>query len=344
MRIQLIVTALILSFLTGCGRPATPGGLQTQAVETGSAENAEVEAQTEQAVGTGSAAETEAETQTEPAVETEPADETEAGAQTEQDENEEQMGTVKELEFYRDGMKIYGRLHLPGGAGPFPTVILAHGYAANLSMMEGYAVSFAKHGIAAYAFDFIGGGNDIKSDGTTSEMSVLTEAADMSAVLDGILALDEVDKDNVFLMGGSQGGFVATYVAAKRCEQVKGLIALYPAYVLQDDAIKRTDNGTHVTEKYNFMGIDIGRKYDEDAISFDIFDVMKDYTGRTLIVHGTADTVAPYSYSERAVKIMPSAELVTIEGAGHVFFGKADETATKCVIDFVRSVSGTEHE
>ena len=231
----------------------------------------------------------------EPEASYEQAEEAEPSEKEADVEGDDEMGSVSELEFYRDGKKIYGKLYMPAGNGPFTTVILAHGYAANLSMMEGYAQSFAEHGIAACAFDFIGGGNDIKSDGTTSEMSVLTEADDMSAVLDGILAMDKVDKDNVFLMGGSQGGFVATYVAAKRPSDVKGMIALYPAYVLQDDAKQRTDNGTNMTESYNFMGLDIGRKYDEAAMSFDIYDVMKDYDGKALLVHGTNDTVAPYS-------------------------------------------------
>ena len=108
---------------------------------------------------------------------------------------------MQELEFLRDGKKIYGRIYLPEGDGPFPVAIMGHGFGANLSMMEGYAKSFAENGIAAYVFDFIGGGHDIKSDGKMTEMSVLTEAADMNTVLDGILALDIIDKNNIFAMG-----------------------------------------------------------------------------------------------------------------------------------------------
>ena len=143
---------------------------------------------------------------------------------------------MQELEFIRDGKKIYGRLYLPKGDGPFPAVIMGHGFGANLSVMEGYAKSFAENGIAAYAFDFIGGGHDIKSDGEMTEMSVLTEAADMDTVLDGILTLDSIDKNNIFAMGGSQGGFVATYIAGTRPDDIKGLIAL----VCQTDNHRRS--------------------------------------------------------------------------------------------------------
>lgn len=247
---------------------------------------------------------------------------------------------MQELEFLRDGKKIYGRIYLPEGDGPFPVAIMGHGFGANLSMMEGYAKSFAENGIAAYAFDFIGGGHDIKSDGKMTEMSVLTEAADMDTVLDGILALDIIDKNNIFAMGGSQGGFVATYIAGTRPEDIKGLIALYPAYVLQDDARKRTGNGTEFFDTFSVMGNTISRLYDEDALSFDIYDIMKNFKGNALLIHGTADQIVPYSYSERAVDTLPSARLITIEGAGHGFGGKDDEYATRCAIDFVKEEAG----
>ena len=247
---------------------------------------------------------------------------------------------MQELGFIRDGKKIYGRIYLPEGDGPFPATIMGHGFGANLSMMEGYAKSFAENGIAAYVFDFIGGGHDIKSDGKMTEMSVLTEAADMNTVLDGILALDIIDKNNIFAMGGSQGGFVATYIAGTRPEDIKGLIALYPAYVLQDDARKRTGNGTEFFDTFSVMGNTISRLYDEDALSFDIYDIMKNFKGNALLIHGTADQIVPYSYSERAVDTLPSARLITIEGAGHGFGGKDDEYATRCAIDFVKEEAG----
>ena len=248
--------------------------------------------------------------------------------------------TMQEMEFTRDGLKIYGRLYLPAGEGPFPTAIMGHGFGANLSMMEGYARSFAENGIAACAFDFIGGGHGVKSDGVMTEMSVLTEAADMNTVLDGIREMDFCDKDNLFVMGGSQGGFVATYLAGIRPEDVKGLIALYPAYVLQDDSRKRTNNGEDIKDTSSVLGTTIGRIYDEDAQSFDIYDVMRNFDGNALLIHGTADSIVPYTYSERAAKTLPSAELIAIEGAGHGFYGEDNAYATECAIRFIKENIG----
>ena len=38
--------------------------------------------------------------------------------------------------------------------------------------------------------------------------------------------------------------------------------------------------------------------------------------------------------------MLPDAKLVTIDGAGHVFFGDADKYCTEVVLDFVKTVSG----
>ncbi len=246
--------------------------------------------------------------------------------------------TVSDLTFSRDGKKIFGKLYVPEGEGRYPAVVMGHPFGANLSTMECYAEAFAKNGIIAYAFDFIGGGQNIQSDGTMEEMSVLTEAADMNTVFDGIRALDQVDEENMYVMGASQGGFVATYVAGKRPEDVKGLIALYPAYVLQDDARKRTNNGADMKDSFEALGNRLGRIYDEDALSFDIYDVMKNYNGNALIIHGTADTLVPYEYAKRASGTMKNADLITIEGAGHGFNSTDNEYATDMAVSFIKGV------
>ena len=239
------------------------------------------------------------------------------------------------LTFKRDDKKIYGELYLPAGEGPFPAVIMAHGFGGQCAHNRPYAEVFAQNGIAAYIFDFIGGGNDIQSDGETTEMSVLTEAADMAVVLGGLTAMEQIDSQNIFLAGQSQGGFVASYVAGTQPEKVRGLVAIFPAYVLQDDAKKRME-GREIPETEEIMGLLLGRIYAEDAMSFDIYDVIKNYPGPVLLIHGTADDVVPIRYSQRAAEVFPSAKLIEIEGAGHGFFGAAEDRAVSLALDFVK--------
>ena len=253
---------------------------------------------------------------------------------------EKDAGTysVQELTLERDGMKIWGELYLPESEEPLPLVILCHGFGGNHEHMSAYAKAFAGSGFAVYSFDFIGGGYGSKSDGTMKEMSVLTEAADLSAVLDRMREQPGIDPDSIFLMGGSQGGFVCSYVAGVRPDDVAGLVCLYPAYVLQDNAWKQTPDPDNIPETIRLMGIALGGIYNRDAMSFDIYDIIRNYPGKVLIIHGTVDSIAPISYSERAAEVFPDAELIRYEGASHGFRGKDEINSENQAIEFVRGI------
>ena len=243
----------------------------------------------------------------------------------------------KDVEFFRDGKKIVGVLYLPESDKPVPAVIISHGFGGNYSGYEhGYCPAMAERGIAACAFDFCGGGRGSKSDGKTSEMSVLTEAADLSVVLDAIAKTPEIDAQNIFLLGESQGGFVSSYVAATRPDDVRGLIAVYPAYVIPDDARRRTPDLDKAPETMDVMGLTLGKIYNADALSIDIYEMLANYKRKVLILHGTEDTLVPISYSVHAVKTFPDATLVKFPGAGHGFWGPDGAKATGLAIDFVK--------
>jgi len=260
-------------------------------------------------------------------------------------DNPEQNGVVsqvREMEFLRDGKKIYGRLHLPLDTSPidrYPLVILCHGLGADMSETEPYAEKFAAHGIAGFAFDFIGGGPEIRSDGEMTEMSVLTEAADLQVVIDQLSRQPLIDKHHIFLMGQSQGGYVATHVAAESIHadnMIRGLIACYPAYGLEKDAMRRSEQAGEIPEQEQIFDCTIGRIYTEDALKMDIYDEMRCYPGEVLLMHGTDDVLVPIAGSEEALACFPHASLIPVEGAGHGFFDADEEFCAEQVIRFVR--------
>ncbi|MBR4211962.1 MAG: alpha/beta fold hydrolase [Oscillibacter sp.] len=234
---------------------------------------------------------------------------------------------------------IYGILYRPTGPGRrWPAVILSHGYAGSTANCTPYAGRFAARGFACYVFDFHGGGPASRSPGQMTEMSVLTEAADLDAVLSRVRELECVDASRVFLWGESQGGFVSAYVAARRPEDVRGLILFYPAFVLQDGIRARYPNPADIPETAFVMGNWIGAVYARDALSFDIYEVMRGYRGDVLIVHGDADALVPLSYSERARDAYASAELRVIPGTPHGFRDAIDAPASMA-LDFLKAHS-----
>ena len=275
--------------------------------------------------------------------ESEASDESGAAQETSGEESGRQESspfTQRELCFERDGMLIYGRLYLPEAEGPVPLAILSHGFSADLTTLESYAEHFASNGVAAYIFDFIGGGMYIRSGGDMADMSVLTETADLNAVINGLTPLPETDPEKIFLFGESQGGFVATCSAAARPSAIAGLILLYPAYNIPDICRAAAPDPDEIPDALNIFGVSIGRAYVLDATSVDVYGLMREYPGRVLMIHGTEDGIVPLSCSERAADTFPDAQLVTVEGAGHGFSGGEREYAASLALEFIRSVAG----
>ena len=227
---------------------------------------------------------------------------------------------VEELVIESGGKTIYGTLHVPqDGKAVHPLVIMSHGFGGAHFPEDPLASDFARAGYMAYGFDFCGGGPASKSSGSMLDMSVLTEADDLNVVMDTLLARDDVDRERVCLFGRSQGGFVSAYVAAERPSDVRTLVMYFPAFVLQDDARERADEQGHFPETSTIAGKTVGRVYSEDAVSFDIYQVISAFKGPVLIVHGDADAVVPLEYSERALACYDDAKLVVMPGAGHGF-------------------------
>lgn len=48
-----------------------------------------------------------------------------------------------------------------------------------------------------------------------TQMTVLTEAEDLIEVISQVQQMENVDSDQLFIQGESQGGFVGAYVAAQ---------------------------------------------------------------------------------------------------------------------------------
>ena len=66
------------------------------------------------------------------------------------------------------------------------------------------------------------------------------------------------------------------------------------------------------------------------------FDIIGNYKGNVLIVHGTDDKVVPVDYSKRAQQTYQHAELKIIEKAGHGFNPRERLLSNQYVKDFLQ--------
>ena len=245
---------------------------------------------------------------------------------------------VKENDFstFRDGLKIGGYVYTPNGLpGKKPAVILCTGLDGTWADTKPYAEAATTLGLVSCCFDFCGGPDEESqslSGGTKADNSVLTEIEDLGAVYNAIVARDDVDPNKIFLMGGSQGGLVTALYAADNPSDVMALGLMFPAFNLPD--LVRTyaslipggiDN---MTEPVSLYGHKFYPKYVKALYNLYPFDVIGNYKGPVLIMHGNQDDLVPITTSEKALEKYEDAMLIPITNQGHGF----DEASTALAI------------
>lgn len=235
-----------------------------------------------------------------------------------------------------DGQTIRGLLYKPDTGGRVPLVIGSHGFGSAYETLIPYAEAFASHGLASYIFDFRGGGDHGTSDGTTTQMSVMTEVADLEAVLKEARTWEGIDPDRIVLLGASQGGFVSAVTAARMRDDVCALILLFPAFVLVDDMHRNFGSLANVPDEVFYRDqLLLGKQYFYDVWYYDPYKEIGEFEGPVLILHGTADAIVPMEYSERAKSVYKNAKLIEIQAGDHGFRGKALELSIQDILAFL---------
>ena len=217
------------------------------------------------------------------------------------------------MSWTRGGLAIRGAEYRPEGFDEkkrYKAVVISHGFTGNYMDNDWFARKFAGLGYVVYLFSFCGGSADdapadLKSDGSSLDMSVLSETGDLLCVLDDICGRSYIDEESVTLAGFSQGGFVSGLAAAKRPRNVENLIMVYPALCIPDHArVGRLGGAFYpvndVPEIIDCGRIKLGKAFHDEMAAFDPYKELAKYPGEVLILHGFDDPVVDYSYSVRA--------------------------------------------
>lgn len=263
------------------------------------------------------------------------------------------MISAAAFECQRDNLTVRGTEYRPQGES-LPIAIVSHGFMATQDTVRHYAKKLAELGYVSYCFDFCGGcvANG-KSDGKTTEMSVMTEVKDLEAVIDYASRRQYSNPQKIVLMGCSQGGFVSAITAAGLKDRISKLILFYPALCIPDDARA----GRMMFAKFDPHNIPdiiqcgpmkLGKCYAEDVIHLDPFQEISKFQGDVLIVHGTKDRVVNIKYAEQAYaayseetkrnNLTRTVSFREIENGDHGFSKKHDAIAIDYLQQFLNPV------
>ena len=166
----------------------------------------------------------------------------------------------------------------------------------------------------------------------------MTEVSDLEVIIEAAAGWEFVDENKVVLLGTSQGGITSAIAAARHTDRISGLVLMYPAFLVGDAVHEQFDSLEEVPDRFQFIWITAGRPYVEDMWDYNAYEEIGNYTGKVLLLHGSADSIVPVSYSDRAAEVYGDVEYYVIDGAGHGFHGGAFEEAVRYVFAYLQEI------
>ena len=147
------------------------------------------------------------------------------------------------IDYPSDGLTISGVMQIPAGAGPFPVIVLNHGFFSRSVYRSGdgtdrAAAFLAKHGYITLASDYRSwGDSDIGNSFFYSGLVI-----DVINLLNAISSIPEADPNRIGMWGHSMGGGVTMKVLTVD-SHVKAAVLYSPVSADQVDVINRWGMG-----------------------------------------------------------------------------------------------------
>lgn len=217
---------------------------------------------------------------------------------------------------YRSGrLTITGLMNVPHGRGPFPTLVLAHGYIDPAVYVTGQGLRreqdrLARDGFVTLHVDYrnhAGSSDDPEAD-------LRLRLGYTEDVIDAVLALRRgprfVDDERIGLLGRSMGGGVVYNVLVVRPDLVDAAVVFAP---VSSDAVDNFERWVRPDPTRAGLAQRIIRRYGapEDRPAFWRGVSPRTYFDRiqvpVMVHHGTSDDSCPIRWSRRSVGALEAA-------------------------------------
>lgn len=236
------------------------------------------------------------------------------------------------------GGDIVGTLALPDG-DPAPVVLLLHGFTGSRnelpteSVPEGVfartAARLLDAGYASLRIDFRGSGESL-ADLTFADTTFEGQTADALAALDYLAAYDGVASDDIYVIGWSQGGLVATAAAGR--SDMPDAVALWAAVATPpatyagilgaefvDAAIAGEADTLHAVTLPWGAEIELKGAFFDDIATFDPTAEIADYAGPLFVAQGSLDETVPPASADVLIAAHEGPEELWVAEMDHVF-------------------------
>ncbi len=232
------------------------------------------------------------------------------------------------IRYPSDGLTITGYANIPHGEGPFPVVVLNHGYFDPAVYRTGYgtiraADTLARAGFLTIASDYRqyagsdSGPNDFR----------MGYVVDVLNLLASLPTLPQADASSVGVWGHSMGGGITINVLVIRPEWVDAVVLYGP---MSGDM---ADNWRHIRRMWNRPEMErLAAQYggpDERPDAYrkmSAIEYLEWVQAPVQIHHGTHDEQVPFAWSERLRDALRAAgkevEFFAYPGAPHNFQGE----------------------
>ncbi|HYO50783.1 MAG TPA: prolyl oligopeptidase family serine peptidase [Chloroflexia bacterium] len=235
---------------------------------------------------------------------------------------------------YKSGnLTITGQMFVPNGEGPFPVMIMNHGFIPIEDYTSGMdsrreSPFVASNGYVAIHPDFRNYAGSDDDENASVNLTAFGWADDSLNLVDAVKRSDLpfLDKKRIGFWGHSNGGQLSMMAfVAQRQPDIKAFVLFAPTSPDYADNFNRwtrprTEQAALVRERHGwpednpdfYRNLSVGPHFKEAVTK-----------GPILLFHGTGDTNTPYSWSERTVALMKEAGVdvtfVSPRGENHLF-------------------------